>query len=339
MKRWLQALILLALGVLILVGLFKVVNPEQVANALRHASIGWLALGLIMYTVFVPLRGWRWKVILDASAPHIKLGDAVAVTAIGFGLNSVSAFKIGDVVRLATMAQRARIGVGEAGATVVLERVLDVLALVVIAIGAALFSGAGGQNGNLWKGAIVFSLLSVVLILSAYLLVSDSARTLRWFSKLTNLLPDRAGKFAYELGESILKGFSSLRSSRHLVTTALLSLLIWIAPVLGLCAFFRALSPQLTLPVLLLAMSLFTISQAVSITPGSVGTYEGFFFLLLSGLGAHPQAVVTAVAVLSHIGSIAVLLLSGAIGALWLRLQPATLPVGSNPLLPSQDTT
>jgi uncharacterized protein (TIRG00374 family) len=217
--------------------------------------------------------------------------------------------------------------------------VLDVLALLLLAIGAALFSGAGGQNGNVWKGAIAFSVVSVVLIVAAYVLVSNSARTLGWFSKLTNLLPQRAGKFAYQLGESVLKGFSSLRSTRHLLTTALLSLLIWIAAVLGLCAFFRALSPQLTLPVLLLAMALFTISQAVSITPGSVGTYEGFFFLLLSGFGAHPQAVVTAVAVLSHIGSIAVLLIWGAVGALWLRIQPATLPVGSNPLLPSQDTT
>src|SRR5918911_1351410 len=107
MKRWLQALILLALGVLILVGLFKVVNPDQVANALRHASAGWLALGLIMYAVFIPLRGW------------------------------------------------------------------------------------------LWKGAIAFSLVSVLLMVTAYVLVSNSARTLGWFSKLTNLLPQRAGKFAY----------------------------------------------------------------------------------------------------------------------------------------------
>jgi uncharacterized protein (TIRG00374 family) len=339
MKRWLQALILLALGVLILIGLLKVVHPDQVANALRHASPGWLIMGLILYTAFVPLRGLRWKVILDASAPQARLGDAVAVTAIGFALNSVSAFKIGDVVRLATMAQRARIGVGEAGATVVLERVLDVLALVVIAIGAALFSGTGSPGANLWKGALLFSLVSVVLIIAAYLLVSDSARTLRWFSRLTSLLPERAGSFAYRLGESVLRGFSALRSTRHLVVTGVLSLLIWIAPVLGLCAFFRSLSQQLSLPVLLLAMSLFTISQAISITPGSVGTYEGFFFLLLNGFGARPQAVVTAVAVVSHIGSIAVLLLCGAVGALWLRIQPSTLPVGSNPLLPSQDTT
>ena len=97
---------------------------------------------------------------------------------------------------------------------------------------------------------------------------------------------------------------------------------------IGLVAFFRALTPELSLSTLVLACTIFVISQAVSITPGSVGTYEGFFLLVLSTFGARPAALVTAVAVLSHVGNIAALLGAGAVGALWLRVNRPALPVG-----------
>src|SRR5437660_1570594 len=172
------------------------------------ANLGWVLIAEAAFLAFIVVRGWRWLVILRASAPRARLGDATAVTGIGFALNTVSPFKLGELLRIGAIAPRAGIGVGEASATVVVERVLDVLAL-------------------------------------------------------------------------------------------------------------------------------FVISQAISITPGSVGTYEGFFLLVLSTFGARPAALVTAVAVLSHVGNILILLLAGAVGALWLRVNRPSLPVRLERPVPS----
>ena len=51
--------------------------------------------------------------------------------------------------------------------------------------------------------------------------------------------------------------------------------------------------------------------------------------LVLSTFGARPAALIAAVAVLSHVGNIVVLLLGGAAGALWLRVSRLSLPVGA----------
>jgi uncharacterized protein (TIRG00374 family) len=163
----------------------------------------------------------------------------------------------------------------------------------------------------------------------AYLMVSYPEPPLRVIDRVATHLPPRVGLFVDRFAASVLKGFTSLRSPGRLVSAFLLSLLIWLCIVAGLIAYFRALTPQLSLLTLVLACTIFIISQAVSITPGSVGTYEGFFLLVLSTFGARPAAVVTAVAVLSHVGNIVALLLSGAVGALWLRASRPTLPVGS----------
>jgi uncharacterized protein (TIRG00374 family) len=336
-RRALQAIALLAIGLLILVGVLRSVHPAQVGEALRHASPGWTLLGALSFVGFILARGWRWQIILAASAPAARFGDATAVTAIGFAVNSVSPFKLGEVVRIAAIAPRARIGVGEASATVILERVLDVLALLVLAIGAAAISGGGSQGAGLWTGVIVFALASVGIGVLATLMVTYPARTLTVLSSLARRLPARAATVVANAGASVIKGFTSLRSPGRLVGAGILSLIIWLFIVLGLIALFRAVSPQLTAPTLFLACTIFVVSQAVSITPGSVGTYEGFFLLVLSTFGARPAALVTAAAVLGHIINITVLLAAGAVGALWLRLHRPLLPVGAERPAVGQD--
>jgi glycosyltransferase 2 family protein len=327
-RRAIQAAVLLVVGLLILYGLIRTVHPSEVGAAIRHASIGWIVLGEIAYLLFIVTRGWRWLVILRASAPGAQLGDATAVTGIGFAVNSVSPFKLGELIRIGAIAPRAKIGVGEAGATVVVERVLDVLALLVIAVIAAAFSGAGSHSLGLWSGVAVIGAVSVAIGIVAYLMVTYPQPTLRAIERLAAHLPSRVSRFVDTFAESVLKGFSSLRSPARLGASGLLSILVWLCIIAGLAAFTRSLTGELSVPTLILACAIFTVSQAVSITPGSVGTYEGFFLLAFSSLGAHPASLVTAVAVLSHVGNIAILLACGAVGALWLRLRRPSLPVG-----------
>jgi len=302
---------------------------------MRRAAVGWIVLGELAYLGFILTRSWRWQVILRASAPHASLGDVTAVTAIGFALNSVSPFKLGELLRIGAIAPRVKIGVGEAGATVVVERVLDVLALLVIAVAAAAISGGGSNSFGLWSGVFVIAAISVAIGVVAYLMVTHPQATLAIIERMATRLPTRVATFVDTFAESVLKGFASLRSPGRLAAAGVLSIVVWLWIVAGLIAFFRALTPQLSLSTLVLACTIFVVSQAVSITPGSVGTYEGFFLLVLSTFGARPPAVVTAVAVLSHVANIAILLAAGAVGALWLRVNRPALPVGLERPIPS----
>jgi uncharacterized protein (TIRG00374 family) len=240
----------------------------------------------------------------------------------------VSPFKLGELLRIGAIAPRVKIGVGEAGATVVVERVLDVLALLVIAVGAAVVSGGGSNSFGLWSGVFVIAAISVAIGVVAYLMVTNPHATLDIINRLATRLPERLASFVDTFAESVLKGFASLRSPGRLAAAGVLSIVVWLWIVAGLIAFFRALTPQLSLSTLVLASTIFVVSQAVSITPGSVGTYEGFFLLVFSTFGARPAALVTAAAVLSHVANIALLLALGAIGALWLRFHRRALPVG-----------
>lgn len=333
--RWLQASVLLVVGLLILYGLLRTVHPGEVGAAIRRASLGWVLLGFLSSLGFVAIRGWRWHVILGASGSRTTLADTIAVTGVGFGVNSVSPFKLGEFLRIGMMAQRAEIGVGEAGATVVLERVLDVLALLVLAIAAAVLSGDRSGAGGVWGGLAVLSAISLLVGIAAYVMIRNRARTIAFIERFSRRLPERLHTSAVKLADSVLRGFTFLQSPERFTIVGLLSLVTWVVPTLGLIAYFRSVSPNLTFLNLYLALTLFVITQAISVTPGSVGTYEGLFVLVLSAFHSGPASALTAVAVIAHVGGIAALLLTAGLGAAWLRLSRSTLPIGTERALSS----
>jgi uncharacterized membrane protein YbhN (UPF0104 family) len=310
-QRWVRATASLVVGVALLAVLIAFVHPDEIARSLRGASLGWIAAALLGLCAFFAVRGWRWQIILHPSAPQVSVADATAVTTIGWAINSVSPFKLGDVVRAASMAQRARIGVGASAATVVLERTLDVLALLLLAIVAAAVSGSRG--GGSWGRLIILS---------------------RLVSALAQPLPAKARAWLIALVPSVLRGFHLLRSRSQLLAAILLSLAQWALSVSTLFALFRAVSPQLSTSTLLLALILFIITQAISVTPGGLGTYEFLFVLTLGAFGASPPGLLTAIAVLTHVVGTAFFLACGALGVLWLRfVQP---PEGSLPARPAE---
>jgi uncharacterized protein (TIRG00374 family) len=326
--RWLQAFVLLAVGVLILYGLLRTVHPAEVFASIRGASWGWIIVGMLSSVGFIAIRSWRWQLMLATSSENVRLGDATAVTAVGFAVNTVSPFKLGELLRIGLIAQRTGIGVGEAAATVVLERILDVLALLVLAIGAALFSGERSNAGEVWRGLALLSAISLAVGVTAYLMAANADRSLVLVSRLSQAVPSRFRQPLIDLTVSILRGLALLRSPRRFALTGLLSLTTWFVATLGLVAYFRSVSGALPFTTLYLALTLFVISQAISVTPASVGTFEGLFVLILSAFKTGPASLLTAAAVISHVGSIVALLGAGAIGAGWLRLNRRLLPVG-----------
>jgi uncharacterized protein (TIRG00374 family) len=330
-RRWVQAVVSLAVGVAILAVLIAFVHPDEIARSLRGASPGWIAAGLLGLLAFFVARGWRWQIILHPSTPHASVADATAVTTIGWAVNSVSPFKLGDVVRAAWMAQRTGTGVGATAATVVLERALDVLALLALAVITAAISGSRG--GGSWGRLAVLSIVAAAVAVIGFLAVRDESRTLQLASTLATPLPAGIRQRLLDILPSIFSGFHLLRSRPRLLAAAVLSLAQWALSTGTQFAFFRAVSPQLPTSTLLLALTLFTITQAISVTPGSLGTFEFFFVLTLSAFGASPPALLTAIAVLTHVLGTGFFLICGALGALWLRLvRPRARAVSARPV-------
>jgi uncharacterized protein (TIRG00374 family) len=295
-----RAGVALAAGFLLLAGVIWFADPPQLASRVAHASWPWMAAGLGGYTLFLGLRGWRWRLLLLPVAPELSTRRATAVTALGWGINSVIPFKVGDVLRAYAIGLGRRPRFVEAAASVVVERVLDVLALGCIVLLALVWQGKPGSAGS-YAGRVLLAVMPATAVVVAMLVaVRHPAGSLRLAGHVVSPLPPRWRQTAHGLLQSLLDGMQAIARPHLLAPVLGLSLAVWLVQSVAVISFFRAVAPPAPYPTLLLATALFTITQSLSVTPGSVGTYELFFVAVFGGLTAADPTQLTAVAVLSH---------------------------------------
>src|SRR5262249_24808994 len=127
-----------------------------------------LAVGISVpsYLLVVWLRALRWRYLTDAVCP-IERGALFRATAVGFLANNVFPLRIGEVVRAWHLARETQAGVAPLFGTIVLERVVDGLAVVAMAL--VIFGVRRGHGGVLAVGIPL--LLVAILPLGGVLLL------------------------------------------------------------------------------------------------------------------------------------------------------------------------
>lgn len=127
--------ILVAAGLLVLA--LRNVDFSLMWQALVRANYWWLVPLIVVSLLSHLLRAWRWQVQLEA-LPEVKnretktvsLGTTYLSILIGYMVNSALP-RMGEVVRSANVARREKLALSAVLGTVVVERVLDVMVLVV----------------------------------------------------------------------------------------------------------------------------------------------------------------------------------------------------------------
>ncbi len=110
----------------------------QMWAALRGADY-WLLLPAIpLYFLGVAVRGWRWQRLL-LPIEYIPVRQAVTLLIVSYTVNNVVPARMGDVMRVFLLARETGIRKSASLATVLLERLLDVLAILAIIVACTIF--------------------------------------------------------------------------------------------------------------------------------------------------------------------------------------------------------
>ncbi|HSJ97766.1 MAG TPA: lysylphosphatidylglycerol synthase transmembrane domain-containing protein [Myxococcota bacterium] len=255
------------------------IDPKALARDLARADLP-LVIGISVpaYLLSIWLRALRWRYLTDAIAPvpHRPLFRA---TAVGFLANNVFPLRVGELVRAWTLARDQRLGVAPVIGTIVLERVID--GIVVVGMAIAIFGARGTRSGDALAVGLPL-LLGALLPLGLVLLMRFAPERAAAVARFTahRLLPGRVGSSLEELVRRMSEGLGSIQGGRHLWWVALHSALIW--GVLGVVPFlagFAALGIELGSPARALSAS-YVVLTAVGIAvalpsaPGFFGPYH-----------------------------------------------------------------
>src|ERR1700741_1776400 len=140
MRSHLRTIVVLALAVGLLALFLSNVDIRGVAREIARARPGWLALSLFAMSINLAIRSWRWQYLLEPLG-HTSFGNAFRATAVGVAASSILPARAGEVIRPYFLARQSRHQVSGdqprmsatgAFATIILERLLDVVTVLVL---------------------------------------------------------------------------------------------------------------------------------------------------------------------------------------------------------------
>ncbi|WP_324756786.1 flippase-like domain-containing protein [Haloarcula montana] len=317
-------------------------DPRTVLERMADADPAVVALSGAVYALSWPLRGIRYRDILDSMGHHERwefLTGAVFVSQTG---NLVFPARAGDAVRAYVVKARRSIPYPTGFASLAVERVFDLLTITLLAgvvlIGLAVTGSAdalfaalagdavAGDTASSGQTAVVVAAAVGLAAIGAVAAIVASARTDRNFVRagMGRLSDDSYADYVAGVVEGFVADIQTVTADGPaFVRVGLGSLLIWSLDVLTALVVFRAFGQPLTpslIAVGFFAVSVGNLAKVLPLTPGGVGLYEGAFTIIVAPLT--PVGVTTAlsIAVVDHAVKNAVTVVGGIVSMAWLNV-------------------
>lgn len=256
----------LALGFLLLYFAFRGVALDELASTLKRANFWWIGLSLIFAALSFFSRARRWMLLIEPLGYTPTFWNTYHSVMIGY-LSNFALPRLGEVTRCVTLGRREKIPVDSLFGTVIIERVIDLLMLLLIML-VLLFSWVekfGAFFGDqvlmplqqklidTFGGTWLFWLMVAVAILLAFFLLYIFRKQLSRFVIIKKFL---------EILKGIVVGLKTIYKMERKWEFILHSLLIWF------------------LYILMTWMVVFALEETAGLT-----IIDGMFLLVIGGLG------------------------------------------------------
>ena len=267
---WLRVLLGLLVGVGIMWLAVRQVNLAEVGQAILHAHLTYIFLGLAVILLTMLAKAWRWQLLYYPTTPPPSLPGLFWAMTLGQFVNLV--IRLGEVARIYALEQDTAGVKARSLGTLVLEKTLDSLMLALtIALALPFVVLPAFVTNYVPSLLIITSLAALGLTLIAY----RAEWVLRLFEWGMRFVPaslrDRFMRRLMRLVGSGLLGLSALRSHRQTLVLVLLSAFI---------AFLGILTPPST--------------------PAKVGVFEWLTIWILGLVGLRDEALALSYGLIYH---------------------------------------
>jgi uncharacterized protein (TIRG00374 family) len=286
--RWTYLGVGLALGVLLLVLAIRGVDGSALRRSLTGANPWWVALGLLAVAGTVAAKVLRWRLLFYPSHEGLRLSTLLCALLIGQTTNLLLPARLGELARAYLVAQEEKRSALLVLGTIVVEKTLDGLALLLL-LGILLLLMPMPPWLRLSGG--LAALVTGALVAMILLLTGARRRVVRASEWLGQILPVLRGLRLEERVSSLGDGLRSLRARGVQA-----SLLIWTAAswvLAGLTNYFILLALRIEVPLLLASVLVLTVVHlglVVPTSPARIGVFHYLCLLALSLLGVEESA-------------------------------------------------
>jgi uncharacterized protein (TIRG00374 family) len=257
------------------------VRLAEVWHALRSSNESWLAPGLAAFAFAVCLKAVRWRFLFGRETrPGVRaVLDAMLI---GYFFNSVLPARAGEAARVLALQRRAGTSPAEAAATVVIERAVDVLSLLLI-----LFATVPWLPHVSWLRAAVLLAIGLTAALAGAIgiLAAFGLDSVRYVLRPVQRLPWLGRERVDRLCESLGQGLAALRRPRLMLGALVWTTLSWLALALSIWFVMHGFGLGLSPAAAVLVLVATNLVQIVPSSPSAIGVFETGAIVALRAYG------------------------------------------------------
>jgi glycosyltransferase 2 family protein len=255
-------------------------HPSDVFRATAGANLGWLAAAVALVLIDRSLMALRWIDLLAALTPGSRppFGRVLRIFFVSSFVSNFVPSVAADLYRAYALA-RCDVHLAESAASVLMDRVLGVLSMVIVGACALPFAGELGiERGLVFALTIAFAGCAV----AGVMVFSERVSTA--FVRMARVVPLRAiERMTGGLAEAVR------RYSQHhaeLARVLAMSIAVQAIRVVQAWCLGQALGLQLPLPTYFAVIPVILLIMQIPVTINGLGTTQVAFVALLGAAGA-----------------------------------------------------
>jgi len=318
---------------------FRGVSINELTDALMKADYYYLIPAIVIVIISFYLRALRWR-FLVCTVKEVKTADLFSPLMIGFMANMLPA-RAGEFIRAYLLSRKERISFSSSFATIFIERLFDLVMVLLLLVWVLLFMPDAFLSGDL-AGSFqivdkvrIFGITSLAFCLFIFifsaLLQYRHELALRIVGVFISPLPDTWKEKILGMVHSFSDGLKIMRDGRGFMATIFLSLLIWALFVFAYYPIYLAFGIESGLPIissLIILCLTVAIFITVAPTPGFLGSYHLGCVAALHGIFGISKAVALSYGIVAWIVAMGSTVIIGAVFALKENISLGEVPVG-----------
>jgi len=295
---------------LFLILVFRNVRWIELAVVLQTVNWAILLVAAALYALSLVMRGLCWQSLLTPLGP-VTMKEAFKYANIGYMANNLLPLRAGEVIRAALLAEKRCFSKSAVFATIVLERLLDVLILGGLTM---LLMVAMPIPSMARRSILVTGIVGCLVIIGLWWAAGRSWSDLK-AERLPRRLHRRAVRVAVSLGRSFSDGLLAVRSVKQAGAAGFYSLMAWMLVCGSIYLMMLASHLRLSWRAALLVMVMVNLGSVIPSSPGSIGVVHFLAVMALSPWMVNREVAVGFSIVLHAVSVLVTVVLGGA--CLW----------------------
>ena len=263
-----------AISIVLLVVLLRYAGVDEVWNTLKRTNLAWFIPAVAVNMATVVVMAWRWRLLLAAKGLHVPLGWLTRTYFVAlFAGQFLPAAIGGDAVRAIELGRRTDDG-AEAVASVLIDRLVGVVSLVMLALVAIAIGDHSGYRPEVIAAEAMFGLAAATILA---LLFSSRLRGV-----VARTLEPRAGGRRLAAGHRFYEALHSYRDHRGtLVAVCALAMVVQVARIGVIWMLVQALELPVSVGVVLVTGPVVFAALVLPVSLNGIGVREAVFVSFL----------------------------------------------------------